>query len=173
METKTHRSDRRLQFSLATFLMVVLFAAIAFAALRGPSRRLWAGASFTFTVIVLLIGIVGLTVRRGESRAFWLGFSVLGWSYAIFAFAPWFDENVAPRMLGTPLANYLEEEFRIGAFRIGAPEYIYLGMTPQGARTSTTPLQQICDSWSAILAALLGGVAGRRFYPTCEESPDQ
>ena len=51
----------RPHFSLGTLLVIVLFAGVAFAALKSPSDT-WASALFTTAVAVLLVGVVATNV---------------------------------------------------------------------------------------------------------------
>ena len=67
------RPMRRIRFTIASLLVVVLFVAVGFAALR-ESNDLWDSGLFTLTLAVLLVSIL-LAIHRTESRrAFWLGF---------------------------------------------------------------------------------------------------
>ncbi len=70
---------RRFRFSIASLLVVVLYVAVGFAALR-ESNEIWDSGLFTLTLAALLISIL-LAVHRTESRrAFWLGFALFGWT---------------------------------------------------------------------------------------------
>lgn len=76
---------RRIRFTIANLLVVVLFVAVGFAALRESSDLCDIGL-FSLTLGVLLISIL-LAVHRTESRrAFWLGFAIFGSAYLCF---PW------------------------------------------------------------------------------------
>jgi hypothetical protein len=66
---------RKLRFSIASLLALILVLGVGFAALR-ESSDLWDSGLFTVTLGILLISIL-LAVHRTESRqAFWLGFAV-------------------------------------------------------------------------------------------------
>ncbi len=57
---------RRIRFNIANLLVVVLFVAVGFAALR-ESSDLWDSSIFSLTLGVLLISIL-LAVHRTETR---------------------------------------------------------------------------------------------------------
>ena len=68
---------KRIRFTIANLLVVVLFVAVGFAALR-ESSDLWDSGLFSVTLGILLTSIL-LAVHRHESkRAFWLGFRSSG-----------------------------------------------------------------------------------------------
>ena len=64
----------RFQFSIASLLVVVLFLAVGFAALR-ESGDLWDSGLLSLTIGVLLISILLAFHRTETRRAFWLGFA--------------------------------------------------------------------------------------------------
>lgn len=71
---------RRFRFTIANLLGVVLFAALAVAALR-EATELWDSAVFTLTLGVLLTSVVLAVHRTGERRAYWVGFALFGAAY--------------------------------------------------------------------------------------------
>ncbi len=78
---------RRIRFTIANLLVVVLFVSVGFAALR-ESSDLWDIGLFSLTLGVLLISIL-LAVHRTESRrAFWLGFAIFGSAYLALSLVP-------------------------------------------------------------------------------------
>ena len=92
----------RPRFSLGTLLLMVLFAGVAFAALKSPSDT-WASALFTAAVAVLLVAVLLAVHRRDRGRAYWLGFALFGWVYFILSLVP----ETAPRLATTGLLDAL------------------------------------------------------------------
>src|SRR5271166_4360934 len=78
---------KHIRFSIASLLLVVLFVAAGFAALR-ESNETWNSGVFTLTLAALLISIL-LAIHRTESRrAFWIGFALFGWIYLGLSLVP-------------------------------------------------------------------------------------
>ncbi len=77
---------RRIRFSIAGLMGVVLVAAVGFAALRNASEA-WAGWLLLLTCGVLTLAVVGSLCRGPAERAGWLGFALFGWGY--LALAQW------------------------------------------------------------------------------------
>jgi hypothetical protein len=78
---------RRFRFSIASLLGVVLFAALALAALRAATDA-WDSGVFTTTVLIFLVALL-LTVHGTERRrAYWLGFALFGWAYLAASLIP-------------------------------------------------------------------------------------
>jgi len=78
---------RRLRFSIASLLALVLFVAIAVAALRAGSDE-WDSGLFGGTLLVLLTGLLLAVHRTERRRAFWLGFSLFGCAYLAASLIP-------------------------------------------------------------------------------------
>ena len=96
---------RRIRFTIASLLVVVLFIGVGFAALR-ESNDLWDSGVFTLTLGVLLISIL-LAVHRTESRrAFWLGFALFGWIYLGLSLVP----SIESRLITTKALAYLDSK---------------------------------------------------------------
>ena len=64
---------RRFRFTIASLLVVVLFVALDFAALR-ESSDLWESGDFTLTLAALLISILFAVHHIESRRAFWIRF---------------------------------------------------------------------------------------------------
>jgi WD40 repeat protein len=94
---------RRFRYSIAGLLGMVLFVAVAFAALR-QADELWDSALFSLTVGLLLTSVLLTIHRTGRKRAFWLGFAFLGWTYLIASLIP----AVESRLLTTTGLAYLD-----------------------------------------------------------------
>jgi hypothetical protein len=96
---------RRIRFNIANLLVVVLFVAVGFAALR-ESSDLWDSGLFTLTLTVLLVSVL-LAVHRSESRrAFWLGFALFGWGYLALSFVP----SIESRLMTAKALAYLDSK---------------------------------------------------------------
>src|SRR4051794_10165401 len=96
---------RRFRFSIASLLVVVLFVAVGFAALR-ESNDLWDSGLFTMTLTGLLVSVL-LAVHRTEfERAFWLGFALFGSTYLALSLVP----SIEHRLLTTKALTYLDSK---------------------------------------------------------------
>jgi len=93
-------SMRPFQFSLADLCGLVLFVAVASAALVSGSA-IWALTMFLIVLILLLVAAV-LAVSLDEvRRTFWAAFALCGWGYFMaWAFAYYIDVDVAMNELG-------------------------------------------------------------------------
>jgi hypothetical protein len=95
----------RLRFNIGTLLAVVVFLAVAFAALR-EATALWDSGVFTLTVAMLLAGVLLSVYRTGRGRAFWVGFALFGWTYLAASLIP----TVEPRLLTTRGLEFLDSK---------------------------------------------------------------
>ncbi len=96
---------RRIRFTIASLLVVVLFLAVGFAALR-ESSDLWDSSIFTITLSVLSLSIL-LAVHRTDTRcAFWLGFALFGWAYLGLSLIP----SIESRLLTTKGLAFLDSK---------------------------------------------------------------
>src|SRR5271166_2191782 len=94
---------KHIRFSIASLLLVVLFVAAGFAALR-ESNETWNSGDFTLTLAALLISIL-LAIHRTESRrAFWIGFALFGWIYMGLSLVP----SIESRLMTTKALAYLD-----------------------------------------------------------------
>jgi hypothetical protein len=95
----------RIRFTIAGLLILVLYVAVGFAALR-ESNDLWDSGVLTVTLGALLISIL-LAVHRAESgRAFWIGFALFGWTYVVLSLLP----SIESRLLTSKALAYLESQ---------------------------------------------------------------
>jgi hypothetical protein len=96
---------RKLRFSIANLLVLILVLGVGFAALR-ESSELWESSLFTLALFGLLISIL-LAIHRHESRrAFWLGFAVFGSIYLGCSLIP----PIEGRIVTTKLLTYLDSK---------------------------------------------------------------
>ena len=96
---------RRIRFTIASLLVVVLFVALGFAALR-ESSDLWESGVFTLTLAALLISILFAVHRIESRRAFWIGFTLFGWIYLGLSLVP----SIEYRLLTTKGLAYLDSK---------------------------------------------------------------
>src|SRR5689334_10460965 len=90
----------RYRVSIAALMVLVLFLAIGFAALRSGSDW-WASATFSATLLALALAAPLAVYRRGPRRAFWAWFAAFGAAYLVLVFTPWFESAIRPRLLTT------------------------------------------------------------------------
>ncbi|MFI5461519.1 MAG: hypothetical protein ACHRXM_39505 [Isosphaerales bacterium] len=95
----------RIRFTIASLLIVVLFLAVGFAALREASE-LWASGIFTLTLGVLLVSILLAVHRDSTRRAFWIGFALFGWGYLGPSLVP----SIESRLITTKALAYLDSK---------------------------------------------------------------
>ena len=86
---------RRIRFSIAGLMGVVLVSAVGFAALRNASEA-WAGWMLLLTCGVLTLAVVGSLCRGPDERAGWLGFALFGWGYLALALWHSFSQGTLP-----------------------------------------------------------------------------
>jgi hypothetical protein len=145
---------RRIRFTIASLLAVILLVAVGFAALR-ESSDLWESGLFTVTLCLLLISIL-LAIHRTESRrAFWLGFALFGSGYLAHSLVP----PVESRLMTTKALQYLDSKVR------GRPRAIKLYVTVNSGTGSNqaqiaTYTQGEVKIWDAVTGKLLGGWGG-------------
>ena len=94
----------RYRFSIRGLMIVIVVLALAFTALRTPSR-LWANAWFTLALGGVTIAIPAAVANVGDRRAFWIGFAVCGWVYFIFSLAPWVDKEASHQLFTTTILD--------------------------------------------------------------------
>jgi len=99
------RPMKRIRFTIASLLVVILFVGVGFAALR-ESSDLWDSGLFTVTLGILLTSIL-LAVHRQESkRAFWLGFALFGCGYLGLSLV----QPIESRLITTKALTYLDSK---------------------------------------------------------------
>jgi hypothetical protein len=158
-------------------LALVAFLALFMAAFA-YATEIWASIVFTVAVLTLFSAIVFAIYRTDGRRPYWVGFCVFGCGYATLVFAPWFDENLGPRLLTSdavirPLHKWLEfgraaraaepgfvpvktndKEFQIGPKRSW---YIWGGTWENSRRIGNSAATQL---WAIVGGALAQSIAG-------------
>jgi hypothetical protein len=157
---------RRIRFSIASLLVVVLVLALSFAALR-ESNELWESGLFTLTLAALLISALLAIHRRDARRAFWIGFALFGWTYLGLSLVP----SIESRLATTKALAYLDSKvpgrtqtfftIRLTGTGPGTPvnQVQALAFSPDGNQVATSSLGTV-KLWDATTGRLLGGWAG-------------
>jgi hypothetical protein len=187
------------RFTIAGLMLAVLAVAVGFAALRNATPA-WAGAMLLLTLGLLGLAVLGVVYRRGARRAWWLGFALFGGGYVLLTFAPWADEHVRPTLPTAMLIDALHERLHpreptvtdaavlayLEAVRSAPTSVVVPGGTTPGGTTASAisflsagtgasatpePFRRVGHCLWALLAACVGGAAGRLFYAT-GGSPD-
>jgi hypothetical protein len=96
---------KRPRFTIAGLLGVIVFAAVAFAALR-EATDLWDGGVFSLTLLTVLSAVLLAIHCTDRKRAFWLGFSLFGWAYLGASLVP----PVESRLLTTKGLAYVDSK---------------------------------------------------------------
>jgi WD40 repeat protein len=174
---------RRIRFTIASLLVVVLFVAVGFAGLR-EANDLWDSGLFTLTLGVLLVSILLAILRTEFKRAFWLGFALFGSTYLTLSLVPsieyrlptknaltYLDSKVPGRSLGVftvPLtgigSDATSNQVQDVAFSIDGRQ---LATSSQGRVRlwdATENFVRIGHSLFALLAGWFGGQLSRRLY---------
>ena len=157
---------KHIRFSIASLLLVVLFVAVGFAALR-ESNETWNSRVFTLTLAALLISIL-LAVHRTESRrTFWIGFALFGWIYLGLFLVP----SIESRLITTKAFAYLDSKLacrsvrgfsvRSSATNSGIPskQVQAVAFTPDGNQFATSS-QGVVRFGYVRTGKLLGGWIG-------------
>jgi hypothetical protein len=144
------------RYSIASLLGLVLFVAVAFAALR-QADDLWDSAVFSLTVGLFLASVLHTVHRTGRRRAFWLGFAVVGWAYLIARLVP----PVESRLLTTKGLAYLDSKIpgRDPTLRLAVRwrnSGNVVSFSPDGRVWGETDRQTI-RIWNATTGRLLSG----------------
>jgi hypothetical protein len=157
---------RRIRFTIASMLTVVLFFAIGFAALREASD-LWASGIFTLTLGVLLLSILLAVYRTAARRAFWVGFALLGWGYLALSVVP----AIESRLITSKGLAYLDSKVpgrSVATFTIqlttaapGGPgnQIQAVAFAPSGNQVATTS-SGVVKLWNVGTGKLLQGWGG-------------
>jgi hypothetical protein len=179
---------KRLRFSVAGLMAVILLFAVGMAALRAPTD-LWASGMFTAAITLFSTSILGAMATRGSARLSWPVVAVFGWIYLIIAFAPRGVHPIEPPRL---LPSALLESVQDSVVSDGKTPYSYnvvvdkiisfstaIGgrTTPGGAilapgmrSVDGTADQQVGASLGAMLFGILGAVVGRFLAGRIEQS---
>jgi WD40 repeat protein len=155
---------RRFRFSIATLLLIVLFVAVAVAALRGATD-LWDSGTFGLTLLALLTAVLLGVHRTGDRRAFWVGFALFGWAYLVASTVP----SIETRLPTTRGLTYLDSKVPGRSTSVGAG-LLWLArtrsntvkavaFTPEG-NTLASSSQGVVRLWDVRTGALLAGPNG-------------
>ena len=157
---------RHIRFTIASLLGLVLFVAVAFAALR-RADDLWDSTLFSLTLGLLLASVL-LAIHRAESRrAFWLGFALFGGAYLGASLIP----PVEARLLTTRALIYLDSKVpgrdSTATLSLRWPtspppsNTVYsVAFTPDGRTLSSTDQGGTIRLWDAATGKLIGGPIG-------------
>jgi hypothetical protein len=174
---------RHFRFTIANLLLVVLFVAVAFVALR-RADDLWDSALFSLTLGLLLASVL-LALHRAEGRrAFWLGFALFGGAYLGASLIP----PVEARLLTTRGLAYLDSQLpgptsnnpsiavtAVAFSPQGGTLYTSQGSTirlwdvatgrpPAGPIGTSEDFLRVGHSLTALVLALLGAHLSRSLY---------
>jgi hypothetical protein len=159
---------RRPQISIAGLLLVVLVFAIGTAAIRSGSSA-WAGAIFSITVYTMICSLLGVVLTRGLRRVYWSGFAVLGWSYLLLIYLPWFSENVGRFLLAPNLFESLEQILHPESATASLSTGVFRSMALGGFGGGGSPVAELSAfmrigvALEALLWAYMGGWTARYF----------
>jgi hypothetical protein len=127
---------RRFRFTIGSLLGVVVFVAVAFAALREATDP-WDSGVFSLVLLMLITAVLLAVHNKRRKRAFWLGFALFGWAYLGASLVP----PVEPRFLTTKGLAYLDSKLsdRVTSYTLRVT-------TPGGSTTNGTAVQTLAFS---------------------------
>jgi hypothetical protein len=96
---------KRIRFNILSLLVVTMFLAVGFAALR-EAIEIWDSGFFTLTLVALLISIFLVIYRTESKRAFWLGFALFGAAYLGLSLVP----PIESRLITTKALAYIDSK---------------------------------------------------------------
>jgi len=86
-------------------LGAVAVVALALASLLQPWRSWCPALVSTGVLVLMLLSIPCCIYARERTRTFCVGFSIVGWGYFLFVYAPWFKTSVGHQLLARPIAE--------------------------------------------------------------------
>jgi hypothetical protein len=98
------------RFSILGLMGFVLVVCVGLAALRNASE-LWAGIMLLVALGATGTALLGILYQRGNDRAWWVGFGLFSGGYLTLTFAPWFADQILPRLGTTEVLEYVH--FRV------------------------------------------------------------
>lgn len=98
-------SKGKFTFSIAGLIGLVIFSAIAIAALR-QATEVWDAGLFTLTLTALTLSILMAIHRAGLRRAFWTGFAICGSAYLLVSLVP----TINSRLLTSKFLAYVDSK---------------------------------------------------------------
>jgi hypothetical protein len=135
--------------SIAGLMVVVLLAAILFAALRAPTD-LWAALVFYLTIAVLVVAALGARYRHGTEGAWWFGFALFGWGNLLLGSGGRRGTNfTATRGILELLSLFTSRSILTDNYR---------------DITTYTNAMMIINCISSLILALAGGMLVRHYY---------
>ena len=149
----------RLRLTIANLMAIVLYAGLAFAALRNPNR-FWASATFTLAILAVSAAVVVAVARKGQARLAWLGFAVFGWASLLIWLST--SETIDHSMNGPPVP--------VMTWGLRSLELHINQTVPVGQATWMNYLQ-VCHSLEVILVGFVGAILGR-FVAVQDDRPD-
>jgi hypothetical protein len=152
---------RRFRFTIGGMLALVVFLAVATAALR-EATHLWDSGVFTAALSVLLAAVLLAVHRTERRRAYWLGFALFGWSYLVASLVP----PVEARLLTSKGLAFVDSKIpgRTVSF------VLTLASPTTGTRNTATAVRALALSggqapvttgtWKVTTGRLLSGTSG-------------
>jgi hypothetical protein len=151
----------RFRFNISSLLAVVLFLAVAFAALR-EATDLWDSGVFSVTAGLLIASVLLAAHRTGRRRAFWLGLALVGGAYLAASLIP----PVESRLLTTKGLAYLDSKIpgRTVAFTVTFTSPSQAGTQnvafSSSGRSLTLTSSGAVRIWNAATGVLMSGPGG-------------
>jgi hypothetical protein len=150
----------RPRFSIRAVLALILFVAVAIAALRGATAA-WASVMILAALGAICAATVGAALIRGAGRPAWLGFAVFGWAYFLLCLGPWGGEHgLGPARFLTRAANGLLLQIDPGLVEMpGGGQEEFVAFT--GTGKSRSFYHGAFDALMTVLFAAIGAIVCR------------
>jgi len=150
------------RFKIRSLLGIVLFVAIAIAALRA-SNDAWDSSVLGLTLLTLLAAVLLAVHRTDRRRAYWLGFTLFGWAYLIASLIP----LIGPRLPTTMGLAFIDSKIRGRETTISAVFGYPSTYSPVSGNGYTLPVYNLPTSmqgniwlWDSTTGKLVPGQVG-------------
>jgi hypothetical protein len=150
------------RYTIRSLLGVVLFVAIAAAALRAADDA-WESGVLGLTLLVLLTAVLLAVHRTDHKRAYWLGFALFGWVYLIVSLIPPIGSRLPTTMGLTFIDSKIPGRHRAWATTVltftstaGTNPVQTVASPPQGS-TLASSSQEVIRVWDLTTGKLLTG----------------
>ena len=161
---------RWFRFSIAGVMVLIVYAAIGFAAFAKVDDP-WYGrvlddAYFMVTVFILATATILAVIRRGHAQAIWVGFAIFGWTHLNYG---WPDAGGAPQRARIVTSAQVDGTYRprfphmtIIAWKINDYVFSRVSANPLHSDYTWHVLQSTVTMATALIGASFGSLLWKR-----------